>query len=99
MRTLFDQIPHSRTKDPTTSYNAVESHQKRGNWKSNLDRVEDGLTRHSGRTAAELASILDMDYHETVRRLGDLKNLGKAVHGEKRMCAVRKNKCVTWVKQ
>lgn len=93
MATLFDCL--ARNTDPATSYRAAANHAAIA--KTHRQIVWRGLQRHPGKTAAELAYILDMDYHECMRRLGDLKRFGFAQHGKARECLRQHTRCVEWL--
>lgn len=47
-------------------------------------------------TYQEIAAIAQLDKHETMKRLADLKDTNIVEHGPKRVCLIGKKSCVTW---
>ena len=95
-RTLFDLIPSSKTNDPLPSFEAADRVNKSGARQANIERVYKAVQRHQGFTSHELSYIVDLERHETARRLSDLKNMGLARQGPKRRCAKGGAEAVTW---
>ena len=88
-------ITQSRRSDPATSRAAAEQHEAKA--ASHREVLLAAVRKHPGKTAAELAAITGLDYHESARRLPELRKSGHIVRGEARTCSIRGNECQTWI--
>ena len=82
--------------DPSTSRDAARNHVASGACQRHRDIVYAAMAANPDCTSAELAEKCGLERHEVARRASDLRTLGRAVQGYKRICKVNGTKAVTW---
>lgn len=86
----------SHRDDPSTSRDAIAALTANGGRSQHMAIVLDAVKSHPGLTACELISVSGLDEYQVRRRLCDLKNAGRLVHGDRRICSVKGSSMVTW---
>lgn len=112
MNTLFDEFPSlegpyrvpsaplASPRDPSTSHDAGEQHERSGKAETNRRFVLMLVRENPGMTSVELHAAQgdrsDLDRHEVSRRLADLKNAGTVRQGPARACSIKGTEMVSW---
>ena len=72
-----ESVMHTHSGDPATSYSAIESLVKSGEFTRQQAEVYDAWKTYSDTTARELAAFSGLDYYMIQRRKSDLVRKGK----------------------
>lgn len=92
---LFAIEPKARATDPQTSKDAAKAAEPVATGQARM--VLAAIIAHPGRTASELAALIDgMDRHQIGRRTSDLKGKGLIEVGEPRAADGKRTKETTW---
>lgn len=86
----------SRRNDPQTSLIAAERHERSGALGGNCAIVLELVRTHDGWTYRELAELTDLDRHEVMKRLNDLRNADLIHKGPDRKSRVGRGEMTTW---
>jgi hypothetical protein len=103
MKLDLAQIPASKTNGSLASFEAEDDMNESGTRQGNIDKVLAAM-KHlkdksmNGCTCREITCHVDLDYHETMRRLCDLEKPEIVIRGARRICKVKPEgrRPVTW---
>ena len=92
----MDTVARARAGDPVTSFEAADKVEKTGKARRDREACLRVVLAEPGRTAAEIAKIAGIDRYDANRRLPELRDAGRVVNREKRVCRVLGSRVMTW---
>lgn len=90
-------VARARKSDPETSKIAAEQITKSGKIAEHHQIIAALVRQYPGLTTGELSEKTTELTHEQIwRRMSELEELNTVIHGDKRLCKVRKTMCRPW---
>ena len=87
--------PIARPTDPHSSHEAAAHVNASGRRESHVAKVTNAVRAKPGHTGREVARMVGLDYHETMRRLNDAVKRGVISKGPARHCRLGGWRAVT----
>ena len=86
----------ARGTDPETSHQVARDVERKGKAATQRQACLEAVREHPGRTAYEIAALLDLEGIVPGKRLPELREINLVKNGPVRACSIRKSKAMTW---